>query len=165
MASERPTGTVQYNNAGRVVIVTGGCSGIGHTICELFARSEAEGVVCADVNEAAAKDLPDTKLSGSEIDSIIDQVTSGQLTDWTPTPIDAETPGVESEAIEEDVYQLNRNEELERCRVHSRLVLQGAEEKGVHVLSCTVPMRADRSWPLVLFYWILITYPHTMDGR
>lgn len=59
MASERPTGTVQYNNAGRVVIVTGGCSGIGHTICELFARSEAEGVVCADVNEAAAKDLPE----------------------------------------------------------------------------------------------------------
>ena len=54
-------------------------------------------------------ELPDTKLSDSEIDSIMDQVTSGQLTDWTPTPIDAQTPGLDSAAIEEDVYQLNRN--------------------------------------------------------
>lgn len=54
--------------------------------------------------------LPDVKLSDSEIDSVIDQVTSGELAVWTPTPIDAETPGVESEAIEQDVYQLNRNE-------------------------------------------------------
>jgi len=55
-------------------------------------------------------DLPDTKLSDAETESIIDQVTSGQLTDWTPTPVYEETPGLESEAIEEDVYQLNRNE-------------------------------------------------------
>ena len=53
--------------------------------------------------------LPDTKLSDLEIDSIIEQVTSGQLDDWTPTPIDEQSPGLESEAIEEDVYQLNRN--------------------------------------------------------
>ena len=55
------------------------------------------------------EELPDTKLPDSEIDSIIEQVTSGQLTDWTPTPIDEETLGLESETIEEDVYQLNRN--------------------------------------------------------
>ena len=54
--------------------------------------------------------LPDARLSDSEIDSIIDQVTSGKLAVWTPAPMDAETPGVDSEAIEEDVYQLNRNE-------------------------------------------------------
>jgi hypothetical protein len=54
--------------------------------------------------------LPDVRLSDSEIDSVIDQVTSGELAVWTPTPIDAGIPGVESEAIEEDVYQLNRNE-------------------------------------------------------
>lgn len=58
MSSKRPSGTVQYNNAGRVVIVTGGCSGIGHTICALFAKSRASGVVCADVNEDAVGDLP-----------------------------------------------------------------------------------------------------------
>ena len=37
-------------------------------------------------------------------------MTSGELAVWTPTPVEAETPGVESEAIEEDVYQFNRNE-------------------------------------------------------
>lgn len=53
--------------------------------------------------------LPDTKLPDSEIDSIMDQVTSGQLTDWNPTLVDETAPGLESEAIEEDVYQMNRN--------------------------------------------------------
>ena len=63
--------------------------------------------------EAAQKEfeaLPDVKLPDSEIDSTMEQVTSGELAVWTPTPIDVETQGVESEAIEEDVYQLNRNE-------------------------------------------------------
>ena len=55
------------------------------------------------------EELPDTKLSDSEIDSIIGEVTSGQLTDWTPTPIDEQILSVESEVIGEDVYQLNRN--------------------------------------------------------
>jgi len=53
--------------------------------------------------------LPDKKLSDSEIDSIIDQVTSGELAVWAPEPIDAGMPGAESQEIEEDVYQLNRN--------------------------------------------------------
>lgn len=34
---------------------------------------------------------------------------SGELTIWTPTPIDEETLGLESETIEEDVLQLNRH--------------------------------------------------------
>ncbi len=69
------------------------------------------GVVPLTPEEAQKEfeELPDTKLSDSEIDSIIEQVTSGQLTNWTPTPIDEQTLGLESEAIEEDVYQLNRN--------------------------------------------------------
>ena len=54
-------------------------------------------------------ELPDTKLSDAEIESIMDQVTSGQLTDWTPTPIDLDMPESELEAIEKDVFQLNRN--------------------------------------------------------
>jgi len=54
--------------------------------------------------------LPDEKLSDSEIDSVIEQVTSGELAVWTPEPTDVEMPGAESQAIEQDVYQLNRNE-------------------------------------------------------
>jgi hypothetical protein len=53
--------------------------------------------------------LPDAALPESEIESIIEQVTSGELAVWTPTPMDEETLGLESEAIEEDVLQLNRN--------------------------------------------------------
>jgi hypothetical protein len=53
--------------------------------------------------------LPDVALPESEIESIIEQVTSGELALWTPTPINEEPLGAESQAIEEDVLQLNRN--------------------------------------------------------
>ena len=55
----RPQSSVQYNNEGRVVIVTGGGQGIGLAICERFANSNAT-VVVADINDALAKNLPTT---------------------------------------------------------------------------------------------------------
>lgn len=57
MANSRPTGIIRYDNTGRVVIVTGGASGIGLAICEAYADSGAE-VVCADVNQSLAGALP-----------------------------------------------------------------------------------------------------------
>lgn len=54
--------------------------------------------------------LPDIKLSETEIESIVDQVTSGELAVWAPTPLDDDTAGFDCGAIEEDVLQLNRNE-------------------------------------------------------
>jgi hypothetical protein len=59
--------------------------------------------------EMEFEELPDTKLPDSEIESIMEEVISGQLTDWTPTPIDEQNLGIDAEVIEEDVYQLNRN--------------------------------------------------------
>lgn len=53
----RPKGTVRYENHGRIVLVTGGCNGIGRAICEGFASSGAT-VVCADVAEELASQLP-----------------------------------------------------------------------------------------------------------
>jgi NAD(P)-dependent dehydrogenase (short-subunit alcohol dehydrogenase family) len=55
--SSRPSGSVQYRNDGRVVIVTGGCNGIGRAIAECFAVSGA-AVVVADIDSALAKTLP-----------------------------------------------------------------------------------------------------------
>ena len=54
--------------------------------------------------------LPDVKLSDDEIESIVDQVTSGELAVWTLTPTEDDATSYDSEAIEEDVLQLNRNE-------------------------------------------------------
>lgn len=51
---KRPLGTARYDHSGRVVVVTGGCNGIGRAICDGFANSGAT-VVCADI---------DTKFSG-----------------------------------------------------------------------------------------------------
>jgi NAD(P)-dependent dehydrogenase (short-subunit alcohol dehydrogenase family) len=57
MNAKRPAGQVSYDHSGRVVLVTGGCNGIGLAICSQFAISGAT-VVCADVDEQAAKYLP-----------------------------------------------------------------------------------------------------------
>ncbi|MEY4568370.1 MAG: hypothetical protein RLY14_3340 [Planctomycetota bacterium] len=59
MSTSRPQGEVHYNNAGRIVLVTGGCNGIGRAICEMFASSGAT-VICADVDEKMAQTLPES---------------------------------------------------------------------------------------------------------
>ncbi|HAD60010.1 MAG TPA: hypothetical protein DCG12_12260 [Planctomycetaceae bacterium] len=46
----RPQGTVKFDNTDRIVIVTGGSSGIGEAICREFARSGAT-VYSADITE------------------------------------------------------------------------------------------------------------------
>lgn len=53
----RPAATVEYRNPGRVVLVTGGCNGIGLAICQAFHASGAH-VICADVDEGASRGLP-----------------------------------------------------------------------------------------------------------
>jgi NAD(P)-dependent dehydrogenase (short-subunit alcohol dehydrogenase family) len=58
MSSQRREGAVRYDNTGRAVLVSGGAGGIGRSICELFLQSGA-GVVCMDVNDSAADDLPE----------------------------------------------------------------------------------------------------------
>lgn len=58
MTNSRPTGSVAYNNAGRVVLVSGGASGIGRAVCEAFVHTGAD-VVCLDIDADAAVSLPD----------------------------------------------------------------------------------------------------------
>lgn len=53
----RPKGSVGYSNKDRVILVSGGASGIGRAVCEAFVASEAE-VVCIDIDQDAASRLP-----------------------------------------------------------------------------------------------------------
>jgi len=57
MSSSRPAGLVSFDNRDRVVLVTGGCNGIGRAIVEAFHGSRAR-VICADINRSGAGDLP-----------------------------------------------------------------------------------------------------------
>src|SRR4051812_32855091 len=42
---------------GKVVVVTGGASGIGRTLCRRFATEGARGVVVADLNEKGSQEV------------------------------------------------------------------------------------------------------------
>ncbi len=55
MTSTRPRGSVRYDHSDRVVLVSGGASGIGRSICEGFVAAGAK-VTCLDIKRA--DDLP-----------------------------------------------------------------------------------------------------------
>lgn len=63
MADQRPSGTVHYTNSGRVVLVTGGSSGIGAAIRDAFATSGAT-VIVADIQPPLATEPRDITPSG-----------------------------------------------------------------------------------------------------
>ncbi len=75
-----------------------------------LARRSGYAPLTPDEAQKEFESLPDIKLSEAEIKSIVDQVTSGELAVWTPSPPDDNAIGFDCEAIEEDVLQLNRNE-------------------------------------------------------
>jgi len=55
---KRPEGSVSYDNRGRVVLVSGGASGIGRAVGQLFSETGAH-VLCFDRDAQAAASLPE----------------------------------------------------------------------------------------------------------
>lgn len=55
------------------------------------------------------QDRPLSKEEHEEIDNLVDSVTSGHVKTWTPTPEFEDFEGADTEAIDEDVLQLNKN--------------------------------------------------------
>ena len=62
-----------------------------------------------DQAQRAFETTSDIRLTSAEVDSIVDQVLSGGLAIWSPTPSDSEAADLSAEGVKEDVYQLNRN--------------------------------------------------------
>jgi NAD(P)-dependent dehydrogenase (short-subunit alcohol dehydrogenase family) len=81
MSSERPTSQVRVNNTGRVVLVTGGCGGIGHAICKAFQESGAEAVVAVDVVQDGT-DLVPPQVEYYQAD-VSDEAACNASIDWT----------------------------------------------------------------------------------
>ena len=69
---------------GKVAVVTGGASGIGESACRLFAREGVRGLVLADVNEAAGKQVA-AELHASGTDAIFALLDVSQETQWIAT--------------------------------------------------------------------------------
>jgi NAD(P)-dependent dehydrogenase (short-subunit alcohol dehydrogenase family) len=76
----RPKGTVHYSNPGRIIIVTGGCNGIGRAIAEGFADSGAT-VIVADVDNTVAKMLP-APMHFKQVD-VSSEEQCADLVEWT----------------------------------------------------------------------------------
>lgn len=76
----RPVGKANYDHSGRVVLVTGGSNGIGRSICLGFLESGAT-VVCADIDEKAAKSLPDA-IHFQQLD-VSSELDCQRVVEWT----------------------------------------------------------------------------------
>lgn len=77
----RASGSVRYDNAGRVVLVTGGSQGIGLAICRAFGESGAT-VVCADISSDASAIPSNVALRTTDTSK---ETECEAVVDWTVT--------------------------------------------------------------------------------
>jgi len=79
-------------------------------IAKGLARRTGHAPMTPEEAQKEFESLSDEKLPDGQIEEIIDRVTSGEFTDWTPATLEFDASEFECDAIEEDVLQLNRNE-------------------------------------------------------
>ena len=79
-------------------------------IAKGLARRTGHAPLTPEEAQKEFESLSDKKLPDDQIEEIIDRVTSGEFTDWTPATPEFDLPEFDCESIADDVLQLNRNE-------------------------------------------------------
>jgi len=79
-------------------------------IAKGLARRTGQAPMTSEEAQKEFESLSDEKLPDDQIAEIIQRVTSGEFTDWTPATPQFDMSEFDCEGIEEDVLQLNRNE-------------------------------------------------------
>lgn len=79
-------------------------------IAKGLARRTGHAPMTPEEAQKEFESLPDEKLADDQIEDIVERVTSGEFTDWTPATPEFDAPEFDCESIDEDVLQLNRNE-------------------------------------------------------
>lgn len=79
-------------------------------IAKGVARRTGHAPMTPEEAQREFESLPDEKLADDQIEDILNRVTSGELTDWTPATPEFDMSEFDCESVEEDVLQLNRNE-------------------------------------------------------
>ncbi len=85
------------------------------------ARRTSHAPMTPEEAQKEFESLPNVKLTDDQIDNIVDRVTSGEFTDWTPATPEFDVPEYDCESIDEDVLQLNRNEGEADAEAEDRL--------------------------------------------
>ncbi len=77
---------------------------------ERLRRQKGHCPLTPEEAEAELRAAPDNPLSDAEINSILDQVTSGELTECPLSPELDWAGTIDTAPVEDNVFQLNRNE-------------------------------------------------------